>query len=109
MTLTLFHTGSDTTYSMRGWGGGIYALPMISRKIKVFAQFLLHTHITTKNRLTQKKKQVFISKKQKNGGCFKIREEEFFQYFAFFTSSHKNGSSSANFGARPLNLFANEN
>ena len=68
--LTLFHAGSDTTYSTRG-GGGIYAPPMISRKKKVFAQFLLHTLRATKNRVTHQKAGLYL-KKQKNGGRFKI-------------------------------------
>ena len=68
--LTLFHAGSDTTYSTRG---GIYAPPMISRKKKVFVQFLLHTPSTTKNRLTRQKVGLYL-KKQKNGGRFNIAE-----------------------------------
>merc|ERR1711873_103869 len=68
--LTLFHAGSDTTYSTRG-GGGIYAPSMISRKKKVFAQFLLHTLRATKNRVTHQKAGLYL-KKQKIGGRFKI-------------------------------------
>ena len=58
-------------------------------------------------------REAIASKKQKNGGRFKIAEcnmtGRISSIFAFFTSLHKNGSSSANFEARPLNLFANQN
>ena len=53
--LTLFHAGSDTTYSP----------PIISRKKKVFAQFLLHTPRAIKNRVTHQKAGLYL-KKQKN-------------------------------------------
>ena len=52
-------------------GGGIYAPPMISRKKKFFAQFLLHTQTTTQNRVTHQKPGLYLEK-QKNGGRFKI-------------------------------------
>ena len=52
-------------------GGGIYAPPMISRKKKFFAQFLLHTQTTIQNRVTHQKPGLYLEK-QKNGGRFKI-------------------------------------
>ena len=44
---------------------------MISRKIKIFAQFLLHTQTTTQNRVTHEKLGLYLEK-QKIGGRFKI-------------------------------------
>ena len=67
--LTLFYAESNPTYFTRG--GGIYAPPMISRKKKFFAQFLLHTQTTTQNRVTHQKPGLYLEK-QKNGGRFKI-------------------------------------
>ena len=52
---------------------GAYMPPMISRKKKVFGQFLLHTLRATKNRVTHRKAGLYL-KKQKNGGRFKIAE-----------------------------------
>ena len=54
-------------------GGGIYAPPMISRKKKFFAQFLLNTQTTTQNRVTHQKPGLYLEK-QKNGSRFKITE-----------------------------------
>ena len=59
IVLTLFHAGSDTTYS--------------TGKKKIFAQFLLHTLRAIKNRVTQQKAGLYL-KKPKNGGRFKIGE-----------------------------------
>ena len=54
--------------------------------------------VHTKNR--------FLPQKNKNGGRFRIHEwdmrEKFVNILRFFTSSHYNGSSSANFGGRPI-------
>ena len=47
--------------------------PMISRKKKFFAQFLLHTQTTTQNRVTHQKPGLYLEQ-QKNGGRFKIAE-----------------------------------
>ena len=71
LQLTLFYAESNPTYFTRG--GGIYAPPMISRKKKFFAQFLLHTQTTTQNRVTLQKPGPYLQK-QKNGVRFKIAE-----------------------------------
>ena len=44
-------------------GGGIYAPPMISRKL-FFTQFLLHTQTATQNRVTHKKIGLYLKNKK---------------------------------------------
>ena len=87
--LTLFHAGSDTTYSMRGWA---YMPTLWILRKKGFCSIPLHTHRTTKKRSTHKKSGFLSQKTKKMVAVSKSSEwnmEDWFrQYFAFSTSWH---------------------